>query len=633
MTEKTDVSRRRFLVATGGAAGAAALAGCTGGDDSTPTAEPTETEGTGDGTEGPQDTQTDTPSEGGGMEPQSGGTLQLINATNGSGGFDPVKSGDTASGRVVQQLYDGLMNYPNGETSPTELLADGFETSDDFTTYTFTLKDATFHDGSQVTAEDFVYSFRRLAFSPNSVRTYFILDSLSVVQEGGTGDYGDGGLGVYAEDESTLRIELSQAFHDTLAMLAYSSFAAHPKGIAGDSPDDEQTEGGDPSESYREFLESNPIGAGPFVFEGWEKGTSVDVSRFEDYHGQTAYLDAVHWEVIEDDQAAYQYAMNENADWFGIPTANYNPDNVNDPSKDEAGRTVGTYGPMQNDQTANYLKVPEVSTFYFGLNTAAVPKPVRQAVAYVTNQEQLSSQVFKNRQSPAYHLTPPLVYPGGGNAYDQHVEEAYPYGVGEVDVQSAQEVMEEAGYGEDNRFSFTFTHYQSQTWSEIAQIIQQSLSPAYIDMEIEQAQFGTLLNRGREGNLEAYTLGWIADWPAPDNFLQLIYPPNTQTGRTGVLGYVNWGQGDDGMTDAAQRAADAFERVQNNLAPTDEAQQTRNEAYIEIEEANWEDVVFVNTFHGASEAFWYDYLHRPKFGAMGSSRQKLNTTWKEESAQ
>jgi peptide/nickel transport system substrate-binding protein len=611
MTDETNVSRRRFLVATGGAAGAAALAGCTGGDST-----PTPTEGGGD-----EDTPTPT-------ESSEGPTLQLINSTNGSGGFDPVKSGDTASGTVVQQLYDGLMNYPNGETSPTQLLAESFETSDDFTTYTFSLKDATFHDGSAVTAEDFVYSFRRLAFSPNSVRTYFILDSLGVVQEGGTGDYGEGGLGVYAEDESTLRIELNQAFHDTLAMLAYSSFAAHPKGIAGDSPEDEQTSDGNPSDSYREFLESNPVGAGPFVFENWENGTSVDVSRFEDYHGEVASLAGVHWEVIEDDQAAYQYAMNQNADWFGIPTAQYSPDKVQDAEKDESGRTVGRYGPLQNDETVNYLKVPTVSVFYFGLNTASVPKPVRQAIAYVTNQEQLASQVFKGRVSPAYHITPPLIYPGGGNAYDQHVEESYPYSPGEVDVQSAQQVMEDAGYGEDNRFSFTFTHYQSQTWSEIAQILQQSLSPAYIDMQIEQAQFGTLLNRGREGNLEAYTLGWIADWPAPDNFLQLIYPPNTYTGETGVLGYVNWGR--EEATEASQRAAEAFERVQNNLAPTDAAQETRNEAYIEIEEANWEDVVFVNVQHGATEAFWYDYLERPKFGAMGTSRQKLNTVTKNQ---
>jgi peptide/nickel transport system substrate-binding protein len=191
--------------------------------------------------------------------------------------------------------------------------------------------------------------------------------------------------------------------------------------------------------------------------------------------------------------------------------------------------------------TAQYLKVPEVSTFYFGFNTQEVPKPVRQAVAYVTNQEQLASQVFKNRQSPAYHLTPPLVYPGGGNAYDQHVQDAYPYSPGEQDIASAVQVMEEAGFSDDNRFEMTFTHYQSTVWSEIAQILQGALSEAYIDMSIEEAQFGTLLDRGRQGNLQAYTLGWIADWPAADNFLQLIYPPNTVTGQTGVLTYTNWG--------------------------------------------------------------------------------------------
>jgi peptide/nickel transport system substrate-binding protein len=619
MTDDTKLSRRRFLVATGGTAGAVGLAGCAGGDSTpAPTDEPS---GGNQSTDAPTDTEGDGSSG-------EGGTLQLINSTNGSGGFDPVKSGDTASGRVVQQLYDGLMNYPNGETSTTALLAESYETNDDFTEYTFTLKEATFHNGDPVTAEDFVYAFERLAYSPNSVRAYFILDSLSVSTEGGTGDYGEESLGVFADDERTLRLQLSQAFHATLQMLAYSSFAVYPKGIAGDSPSDEQNDQGEPSDFYSEFLESAPVGAGPFQYENWEKGTAVDVTAFDDYHGEGPYLDAIHWQVIEDDEAAYQYAMNRNADWFGIPTANYDPSKVQDASKDESGRTVGMYGPLQNDETVNYLKVPEVSTFYFGFNTASVPKPVRQAVAYVTNQEQLASQVFKGRQAPAYHLTPPLVYPGGGNAYDQHVQDAYPYGIGETDIQGAQQVMEEAGYGENNRFELQFTHYQSSTWSEIAQILQQSLSAAYIDLSIEQAQFGTLLDRGREGNLEAYTLGWIADWPAPDNFLQLINPPNTYTGETGVLTYTNWGR--EEATEASQAAREAYQQVQNNLQPTDSAAEARDEAYIRIEEANWEDVVLVNTFHGATERFWYDYLERPKFGAMGTSRQKLNTTRKNQ---
>jgi peptide/nickel transport system substrate-binding protein len=615
MTNDTNISRRRFLVATGGTAGAVGLAGCSssdrtptptegggddnGGGDGTPTAEPMPESSAWQDAKAafetvqdnltPTDEAAQTRAEAyvtieeanwedvvlvnafhgaterfsydyvdapkfGAMgtsrqkvtqfdkgDNPNGRTLERINATNGSGGFDPVKSGDTASGTVVQNVYDGLMNYPNGETVTESLLAAEFETNDDFTEYTFTLEDATFHNGDPVTAEDFVYAFERLAYSPNSVRSYFILDSLGVSTEGGDGDYAEDGLAVFADDESTFRIQLSQAFHQTLEMLAYSSFAVYPKGIAGGSPSDEQDDEGNLTDSYREFLENNPVGAGPFQFDSWEKGTSVDISRYDDYYGEAANLEAVHWQVIEDDEAAYQYAMNQNADIFGIPTAQYSQDNVQNASKDESGRTVGEYGPLANDQTAQYLKVPEVSTFYFGFNTQAVPKPVRQAVAYVTNQEQLASQVFKNRQSPAYHLTPPLIYPGGGNAYDDHVGEAYPYSPGEQDIASAVQVMEDAGFGEDNRFEMTFTHYQSTVWSEIAQILQGALSEAYIDMDIEEAQFGTLLDRGRQGNLQAYTLGWIADWPAADNFLQLIYPPNTVTGQTGVLTYTNWG--------------------------------------------------------------------------------------------
>ncbi|WP_254536663.1 ABC transporter substrate-binding protein [Halomarina litorea] len=613
MTDSSGHSRRRFLQATGGAAGAAALAGCLGFG------------GDGDGSGGGNG------SGNGSGEPQKGGTYRKLNSTITT--FDPVAAGDTASGQIVQQLFDGLMNYPNGETNVTELLAKGYERSEDFKQYTFTLKDATFHNGDKVTASDFKYSFERLARSPHSVRSYFILDSLGVVHEtDDQGNYKPDTLGVEAQNETTLVINLNEAFASTLQMLAYSSFAAHPVDSVAGGIGNETTESGDPSSAYTEFAQKAPIGAGPFQFVNWNKGISADAERYDDYHGQTAYVDKVHWQVIEDDEAAFQYAMEKNVDTFGIPTAKYSPSKVTNTSKDEKGRTIGEYGPLQaNGETVEYLKVPEVSTFYFAFNTAKVPKAVRQAVAYVTNQQQLSSQVFKDRQQPAYHLTPPLIYPGAnpGQEYDSHVSDAYPYGK-ESQIDEATRVMEEAGYGPDNTFSLNFTHYESQVWSEIAQILSQQLGQAHVDMSIEQAKFATLLERGQKGDLEAYTLGWIADWPAPDNFLQLIYPPNTHTGKTGVLTYTNWGR--DEPTAASQKATEAWKTIQNNPQPTDEAQQARNEAYIKMEEANWEDVVLVNAFHGATERFMYSYMHAPKFGAMGPSRQKYNTFWKEQSA-
>ena len=611
MSDNDSLSRRRFLQATGGAAGAVAIAGCTGDGDG-------EGDG-GDGTDTGTET-TETTGDGDGDSMQ-GGTLNLINATITT--FDPVAATDTASGTIIQNVFDALMNYPNGETTPEAQLASGYETSDDFRTYTFSLKDATFHNGDEVTANDFVYSFERLAASPQSRRSYFILDSLGVDHEKSDDSYQPGSLAVEATSDKELEITLAEPFHAALSMLAYTSFAAVPENIISDDASSEDSE----SDAYQEFSTSNPIGAGPFEFDTWEEGTEAQIVRYDDYHGEVASLGAVHWQVIEEDSAQYEYSMNRNSDLLSIPTGQYDPNKVSVEETDDLGREVGTYGPIRNGDTVNYLGVPTVNTFYFGMHQQNVPKPVRQAFAYVTNQEEFAQQVFKGRYSGGYHLTPPLIYPGGGNAYTQHAEENYPYGYNESQVSEAQRVMEEAGYGENNRLEVQWTQYSSDTWKEMAQILQQRLSSAYIDMKIEEAEFSTLLERGRSGNLEAYTLGWIADWPSPDNFLQLIAPRNTDTSKEGTLGYVDWQQSD---TEAKQQAEEAWQTVLDNPEPTDDAQQARNEAYVQMEEANWEDVVFVNAFHRTDERFWYDHVDIPKFGGMGGSRQMYNTTTKEE---
>ncbi|WP_227353152.1 twin-arginine translocation signal domain-containing protein [Haladaptatus salinisoli] len=107
MTDTDNLTRRRFLQATGGAASAAALAGCTGGG------------GQGDGDSG-------------------GKTLQLMNSPMTT--LDPIKATDTASGTVIQQIFDPLMNYPNGEVAVENLLVESHEVSKDKKTYTFKLK-------------------------------------------------------------------------------------------------------------------------------------------------------------------------------------------------------------------------------------------------------------------------------------------------------------------------------------------------------------------------------------------------------------------------------------------------------------------------------------------------------------
>ena len=429
--------------------------------------------------------------------------------------------------------------------------------------------------------------------------------------------YKPGSLAVEATGDYELEMQLSSPFHASLQMLGYSSFSVVPEGIVGD------VEGYDGEMSYEDFATSEPIGSGPFQFENWTQGTEASVTAFDDYSGDVPNLDRVHWQVLEKDSAQYNYTMNKNADLFTIPTTQYDPSLVSVEETDEEGRQLGTYGPARNDETLNYVGVPTINTFYVGFNMAEVEKPVRQAFAYAMNQEQMVNEVFKGRGLPAYHFTPPSIYPGGAEQYTQHAEEEYPYGYNESQIPKAREVMEEAGYGPDNMYTVQWTQYTSDTWSNMAQILRDQLQSAHIDMQIEQADFSTMLKRGRNGNLEVYTLGWIADYPKPDNFLGLLDPPQTDTSQDAPVSYINW-TNENG--DAAQQAEDAYDTVQENKQPTDEAAQKRAEAYPTIEEANWEDVGFLNVYHEVSEYFWYDTIDYSPFGGMDISRQKFNNT-------
>jgi peptide/nickel transport system substrate-binding protein len=607
MTDTDNLSRRRFLQATGGAASAVALAGCTGTDDN-------DSEGENENQE------------------QTGGELNLINSTVTT--LDPIKSTDTAGGRVIQNVFDALMNYPNGEVEVENLLLDDWEVSDDGTSYTLHLKEGVQYHGDhgEVTAQDVVYSWRRLAESKNSRRHYFILDFVGVTHETTTITYENeegeeeeataavpDTLGLEATDDHTVEMEIDEPFHAVFELLAYTSFSVIPEGLVGD------IEGYDGEMDHSEFATENPVGAGPFEFDTWESDNQVRITRFDDYHGETANVDAVHWNIMSDQDAKYTYGIqNQNADMVvntEIPTSHYDPEKVSVEETDDLGRDVGTYGPTASDATMNYTAFATINAFYMGFNTDVVDKPIRKAVAYALNQQEAVEQVFKGRGEKSYHFTPPSIYPGGATEYTSHAEENYPYGYDESQLDKAEEVLQEAGYDSDNPASFTFTVYESSDeWADLGKLLRDKLQSVNVEMEIERAPFSTLLQRGRNGELEAYSLGWVMDWPAPDNFLQLLNPPQTDTSKSGPVSYINWSG-----TDAAEQATQAWEKVQNNSGPTDEEKQAREEAYVQIEEANWEDVGFLPTYHRKEERFKYEWVDCPRFGGGSTSRQKYNS--------
>jgi len=626
MSDSNKRTRRRFLKATGGIATVVALAGCSGSsgesNNTNNQENPNSNGGNGNGNNSGENGNNG--DSGGGQQTQQNieaDTSKKLQLTSGSvTTFDPVAATDAVSGYIIHQMFDALMSYPNGEADPVKGLAKEFELSDDKTTYTFKLKDAKFHNGKAVTAQDFIYSWERLAASKNSNRAYFVLDSLGVKHEtmtqNGEEMYKPGSLALKASDKKTLEITLSEPFHAALEVLAYNTFAVIPEGILGD------IEGYDGEMSYEKFTSTAPVGSGPFKLKEYQSGTQVEITRFDDYFGGKASIAGVHWQIMDKSTASYQYAIAKNVDSFDIPTSQYDQSKIDiKRGPDNLGRKFGTYGPLKNGETVQYISVPMIITYYLGFNMEKVPKPIRQAFAYTVNQKQVIENTFKGGGSPAYHLTPPSIYPGGAKAYEKHAKQAYPYGYNQIQLDKARKVMKDAGYGPDKRYTVTWTQFQDAAWLSLAKLLRDQLSSAYIDMKIQQAPFSTLLEREHSGKVEVYTLDWIADWPAPDNFLQLLNPPQTDTSKPASLTGTNWSSK---TGDAAKQAKQAYQRVLDNQAPTKKAKQTRNQAYIEIEEANWEDVSILPLYNSLGERFTYDWADIPSFGGMGRERQKLD---------
>ncbi|SEW01616.1 ABC transporter substrate-binding protein [Natrinema salifodinae] len=587
MSNENSLSRRTFLKATGSGAAVATVAGCLTGE--------------------PDDEGSDN-------------ELNLRNATMSS--LDPIQSTDTASGQVIKQVCEPLTHYPNGETRVENKLAEEVEISDDNLTYTFHLKDAEFHNGDSLTADDFVYTFRRLAESENSERSNFIVGDPSFLDV--EAEFDDEGrivpdsLAVEAVDDSTLEITLATPAPDALQILAYDALSVIPEGIVGD------IEGYEGELDHNEFANEGLVGTGPFEFDSWDPDADVRVTKYDDYHGSTANVDAVNWQILEGDDARVTAAMEKSLDFFTLPTSRYDPNKV-DAETDDRNRQIGTYGPFdENGETVDYVGVPELSTRYLAFNAANTPQSVRQAVAYVTNHAEIVDTIMKGRGQEAWTFLPPGVFPGD---YDSFVED-YPYSANENDRDAAREVLEADGYTEDNPYELTITTYEGDTYQEIGRNIRDKLAGTGIEVDLESAPFAALQERGENGDLEAYTLGWTWSWPDPGYGMFGFEPANTDTARmpeetNGY--YLDW---DDVNSDAAQKAQSAWDTVVAN--PDPEAEDTRAEAYREMEEAIWEDAVMIPMFHDLKEQFYYDHVDVEPFGAMGEYQQVFNNVTLDE---
>ncbi|OVE84624.1 ABC transporter substrate-binding protein [Natronolimnobius baerhuensis] len=465
--------------------------------------------------------------------------LNLLNSTFDE--LDPIMSTDTASGIVINQVYETLTHYPNGVAEVENKLIEEFEVSDDDLTWTFTLKEGVeFHGGEELTADDVRYSFRRLAESEYSERSNFILGTASGIgveyDETDDGDVEPDSIAVEVVDDYTVEITIQEPQPALLDILTYDGFSIVPEGIVGD------IDGYDGEVDHSEFQTEMANGTGPFEYDDFSIGEEMRIVRNDNYHDGEPTIESVHWEINEDPESRFTYAMEQNADVFDIPTSQYDPSLIDAEERDD-GSEIGTYGPFENDEETNYLAVPELGTFYFAFNVSNVPRPARQAIAYVVDHEELIEDVLEERGFEAFGFTPPAIWPTGEDGYNQWVDE-WPYSPNETDIEGAAEVLEEAGITEDDPIEIEAATYETAPeYAEMAELIRQKLGDLPISVTNNSTQFSTLQDRGEDGDLEMYSLGWVWSWEDVSYGHFSFEPENTDTSRmpgdaTGY--YLDW---------------------------------------------------------------------------------------------
>ena len=490
------MNRRRFI-AGAGAAGAVVLAGCAGGD-----GEATDTGTDGAGAEGETETGTGAGTTTGG-EASQGGTLNLAQVKSPIE-FDPVVLNDVPSSQVSSQLFEALYAYDESTGVVPELATGEPEVTEDTTRYTVAMTgDATFHNGDPVTAEDVKYSFEApVDEETENASEVNMIDSITVV------------------DETTVQFDLQYPFGAFMNTLAGRNIV--PMSVREEDPEAFNTE--------------NPIGSGPFRFDGWQEGDYVDIVRYDDYWGEpTPNLDAVHFTPVEEATTRVTTLRNgENDVIEEIPPKLYSTvENIGDASIDE---------------------VPGIGYFYLSFNCNEGPTAdpaVREAVDYCFSMDQAVSNYVEPTGVRQYSPFPAAVADDWGFPVDQWSEVPH-----ERNLEEAQALFDEAGV--DSDYSWRIIVPPDDKREQIGISVSNGLKEAgFGDVTVQRLDWGAFLDQyvtGSEDDYNMYTLGW-SGVPDPDSFTYYMFGRTEDT--LGVTNGSYYGAHSDAGKEAAEKIVQA----------------------------------------------------------------------------
>jgi oligopeptide transport system substrate-binding protein len=397
--------------------------------------------------------------------------------------LDPAISADMSSHAYVMQIFSGLVRLDE-ELNIVPDIAEGWDKSLDGKTYTFYLRQGVkFHDGKQVQAVDFKYSWER-ACDPETdsgtAATY--LGDIVGAKDMLAGEVGEIS-GVAVINDYTLQVTIDAPKAYFLNKLAY------PTAFVVDKADVESGE----------YWWREPNGTGPFKLKEWELGQSLTLERSQVYYGGPAILEQVVFRFL----AFSPMALYELAQIDVAPVSVSYVDQVIDETN-----------PLHQELAVT----PELSLYYIGFNTVEPPfddADVRRAFCHAVDKEHIARVILRDMVHEADGILPPGI-PG----YNEALEGL------DYDVQKAKELIATSKYGDVSNLppiTLTVEGYGNGIPAYLGAIIQAWEQNLGVEISVRQMETENLLYNLKQEKNEMFILGWIADYPDPHNFLDILF--------------------------------------------------------------------------------------------------------------
>lgn len=377
---------------------------------------------------------------------------------------------------VLRDLGEGLVTHTaTGDLTPG--VAESWDMSDDGLTYTFHLRsNASWSNGDAVTAQDFVFSFKRLRDPDVGAFYASFMEDVSEVE---------------AKDERTLVLTLRQPTPYLLSLLTHpSTYPVHAASLA--------------EHGERHARPGNLVSNGAYTLDAWVPGSLIALRRNEHYwnSANVAIEEVRHLVLIQESTQLARYRAGEIDVTSTVPSENFAQ------TKQDFGEQL-RIAPYQN-------------VYYYGYNLTKPPfkgnLALRQALSMAIDRETLVEKVLGRGETPAYSWVPngvrnyePTVFSYAGLSQDER-------------DQIAQRLYKEAGYSDENPLQVEVRYNTSDTHRSIAVAIQSMWRDTLgFEATLVNEEFQVLLANVRAKEItQVFRSSWVGDYDDPHTFLSVF---------------------------------------------------------------------------------------------------------------